>query len=207
MSIEVFGLDYKMFVIPLIGGVIGYATNYIAVKMIFRPKVGFKIGPIAIQGLIPKRKKELSTSIAKTVEENLISTSDIKDKIMQLELGDDFKAVIDEKVDFFVENKLLSFNPILSAFITDDIKVKVKAVFMAELDDILPSVFDMVGEKLDNSLNVGDIVTEKVNEFSTDKLEDIVLSIAAKELKAIEILGGVLGILIGIIQVVIIKFL
>ena len=207
MSIEVLGIDYKMIVIPLIGGVIGYITNYIAVKMIFRPKVGFSIGPIKIQGLIPKRKKELSTSIAKTVESNLISTEDIKDKIMAMELGEDFKTVINEKVDFFVENKLLSFNPILSAFITDDIKVKVKAVFMAELDDILPSVFDMVGDKLDNSLNVGEIVTEKVNDFSTDKLEEIVLSIASKELKAIEILGGVLGVMIGIIQVLIITFL
>ncbi len=204
---DILTLDYKLFLIPLIGGVIGYITNYIAVKMIFRPKNAIKIGPFKIQGLIPKRKSELASSVAKTVETNLISTTDVKEKIMELELGNDFKVVVSEKVDDFVDNKLLSFNPILAAFVSDDIKVKVKAVFMAELDDILPSVVDMVGKKLDNNLNIGEIVSQKVNEFSTDKLEEIVLSIASKELKSIEILGGVLGVLIGIIQVVIIKFL
>jgi len=207
MSFELLNFDYKMIVIPLIGGLIGYATNYIAVKMIFRPKKGIKIGPFLFQGIIPKRKKELADSIAEVVEENLVSTAELKEKILNMELGEDFTTLINEKVDIFLNTKLLSFNPILAAFVTDDIKSKIKNIFMTELDDVLPSVFDLVGGKLDGVIDISGTVVKKVNEFSTDKLEEIILSVASKELKTIEFLGGVLGVLIGIVQVVIFKFL
>ena len=42
---------------------------------------------------------------------------------------------------------------------------------------------------------------EKVQAFDLDRLENMILEIATRELRAIEILGGVLGVLIGLIQV------
>jgi len=51
------------------------------------------------------------------------------------------------------------------------------------------------------------IVTEKVSAFSTDKLEDILYQIMSKEFRFVEILGGVIGFIIGIAQVLITYFL
>ena len=51
------------------------------------------------------------------------------------------------------------------------------------------------------------VVEEKVAAFPVQKLESLVLQVAAKELRAIEILGGVLGIVIGLGQVLLLYFL
>jgi uncharacterized membrane protein YheB (UPF0754 family) len=62
-------------------------------------------------------------------------------------------------------------------------------------------ILDKREEALEQGLDVRSVVTEKVAAFPVEKLETLVLQVAAKELRAIEILGGVLGIIIGLGQV------
>jgi uncharacterized membrane protein YheB (UPF0754 family) len=47
------------------------------------------------------------------------------------------------------------------------------------------------------------MVTEKVSGFSSDKMESILNQIMSKEFRFVEVIGGVLGLLIGILQVLI----
>mgnify|MGYP003945976805 FL=1 len=55
--------------------------------------------------------------------------------------------------------------------------------------------------KLQKDLDLEKIVTEKVAAFSTEKLEFILMQITKNEFKFLEILGGVLGFIIGVVQV------
>ncbi len=64
--------------IPLISALIGWITNYLAVKMIFRPHIPIKILGITFHGILPKRKSALAHEIGETVERELISHDDIK---------------------------------------------------------------------------------------------------------------------------------
>lgn len=66
---------------PIIGAVIGYCTNYIAVKMLFRPyrpiKVFGKTLPFT-PGIIPKRQPDLARAVGKAVGDNLFGEVEIK---------------------------------------------------------------------------------------------------------------------------------
>ena len=53
-------------------------------------------------------------------------------------------------------------------------------------------------------VNISEIVEEKIIQFDLVKLEEIVVKIVKKELRYIEILGGVLGLFIGLAQGVIV---
>ncbi|MCL6583108.1 MAG: DUF445 family protein [bacterium] len=57
----------KIVSIPFISALIGWFTNYLAVRMIFHPYQPLGLGPLKIQGLVPKRREELAISIGKTV--------------------------------------------------------------------------------------------------------------------------------------------
>lgn len=67
---------------PLIGGIIGYFTNFIAVKMLFRPLKPVKIGNFTLPftpGIIPKRKDKLAEAIGDAVGHNLFTRQDMQE--------------------------------------------------------------------------------------------------------------------------------
>jgi uncharacterized membrane protein YheB (UPF0754 family) len=86
-------------------------------------------------------------------------------------------------------------------FLTDEMVEKVTNLFKVELQDFLGESVHDLGEKLEKSLNVEKLVRDKVEAFSSDKLEAVLFSIMRKEFRFIEIIGAILGFLIGCVQV------
>ncbi|MBR1391791.1 MAG: DUF445 family protein [Lachnospiraceae bacterium] len=71
----------------LIGAVIGYCTNYLAIKMLFHPHREIRIGTWRLPftpGIIPKNQKRIAGAVANAVSAAL--TDIIVEKITQAEL-------------------------------------------------------------------------------------------------------------------------
>ena len=74
---------------PLVGAAIGYCTNYIAVKMLFRPRRAIKVGRWQLPltpGIIPKRKSQLAHAIGQAVGEKLFTETDVKGALLSEEV-------------------------------------------------------------------------------------------------------------------------
>lgn len=91
---------------PLIGMIIGYCTNYIAVRMLFRPRTekylfGHRI-PLT-PGAIPKGQKRLAKAAGAVVAENLITGSDISEKLLVEDIEgpivDEIMSVLDAPLE------------------------------------------------------------------------------------------------------------
>lgn len=81
---------------PIIGSVIGYCTNYIAVKMLFYPRNEVRIGGHKLPftpGAIPKGKPRLAKTVGHVVANTLLTEEDIRQKILSPETEE---AVIDK---------------------------------------------------------------------------------------------------------------
>jgi uncharacterized membrane protein YheB (UPF0754 family) len=187
--------------IPFISGLIGWLTNYLAVRMIFHPYQPIGFGPFKIQGLIPKRREELAISIGKTVSSHLISHADIANSLKDIPVDESFKQALDEKMEEFINRKILSLNLMVSMFVTTEIKSKIKNAITSELILMLPDMAERFASGLEDRLDMQVLVTDRIRSFELEKLEQIILEISSRELKAIEIYGGILGFMIGLIQV------
>jgi uncharacterized membrane protein YheB (UPF0754 family) len=185
--------------IPIIAGLIGWLTNFIAVKMIFRPRKAFNILGVKVIGLIPKRKADLAEKIAQTVEKELISHKDIRAIIQTEDFHAQMSSVLRAKIEEFIIAKISS-NSLLSMFVTTDTIAKLSLVIMDELETQLPGIIDDMFQKVEQKLDFNVIIRDKIMSYDLSKLESIIYNIAEKELKAIEYLGGVLGFVVGLIQ-------
>ena len=90
---------------PMIGAVIGYCTNYIAVKMLFYPRNEVKFCGHKVPftpGAIPKGKPRLAKSVGSVVANTLLTEEDIKEKILSPETEE---AVVD-KIIAELSNKI-----------------------------------------------------------------------------------------------------
>lgn len=188
--------------IPIISALIGWFTNWLAVKMIFRPRKEFNFLGIKIQGLIPRRKKELAQKIAETVEKELISHKDIQAIIQSDEVMSQITSTLRSKISFFIDT-VLSSNSFLKALVPGDMIQKLTDMLLQELSKQIPELMDDIFKNVENRLDFQKIICQKIEAFDLTKFESIIFAISSKELKAIEYLGGILGFIIGLIQVII----
>tara|TARA_Y100001933_G_scaffold178416_1_gene176918 strand:- start:2043 stop:2639 length:597 start_codon:yes stop_codon:yes gene_type:complete len=193
------------YLFPLIGALTGWVTNWVAVKMLFHPKEPKNFLLFKVQGVFPKRQKAMAEKLGHIVASELFSIDDVVEKMKSLDNSEVF-GFVEQKIDDFINAKLPSSMPMLAMFLNDDLKNKIKTTLLQEISQVIPGVIDSYAKKLKNEIDVKAIVYEKVVNFSSDKLEDILYSIMKKEFKFIELLGGILGFIIGLIQLVMLSF-
>lgn len=193
--------------LPFISALIGWVTNFLAIKMLFHPRKPINILGIKIQGVFPKRHQLLATKIGALVGEQLFSFSDIKGEMQNPEHLIEVHKVLDEKVDRFLREKLGGVMPMLAMFINDKTVNKIKEILVGELNDSLPDVINAYADKLEKDIDITKVVEEKVAAFSMEKLENVLFSIMSKEFKFIEIVGAILGFIIGVVQLGLIQYM
>jgi uncharacterized membrane protein YheB (UPF0754 family) len=187
--------------IPFISAFIGWFTNWIAIKMLFHPKEPKKILFLTFHGVFPKRQRQFAEKLGKLVSTELLSFKEIEEKIVNPENLKKLMPFVEGKVDDFLRRKLSDAFPIISMFIGDSTINQLKTIFMAELEIIFPEMIASYMKNLESQLDLEKIVTEKVYGFSSDKMESILNQIMSKEFKFIEIIGAVLGFIIGLLQI------
>ena len=196
---------FKIVLLASIGGIIGYVTNVLAIKLIFRPIKAIKIPILNLEivGLIPKRRNEIAKNIGEIIQDEFLSMDDILESIMTESDKEKVTEYIKGKIKNIAQEKM-SFVPfpirsMLEGYIMDTVDIEIRSA----IDELSNDIINKAKERI----NIQEIVENKINELDLYELENLIIKVAKKELKHIEILGLVLGFLIGIIQGIIVIFI
>ncbi len=196
-----------IWILPFISAFIGWFTNWLAIKMLFHPREPKNILGFKLQGIFPKGQKEFAQKLGILVSQELISFQEIKEKFNNPAVIDKAMPLVESKMDVFFTKKLSEHMPLLSMFVSKDTISKIKEGISTEIRNSLPEVLDKFSNELESQIDIEKMVTEKVASFSSDKLEDILNSILKKELFFVEIIGAVLGFIIGVMQIVLVRYI
>ena len=196
-------MNYWLLLIPVISAFIGWFTNWIAIKMLFHPREPRKVLGLTLHGIFPKRQQQFAEKLGKLVSDELLSYGDIEQQITSTENLKKLMPVIDEHIDEFLRTKIKSEFPFISMFIGTKTINRFKETISKELETLFPELMKNYMNNLKHQLDLEKIVVGKVASFSTDKLESILYQIMAKEFRFVEIIGAVLGFVIGILQILI----
>ncbi len=190
-----------IYVLPLISAAIGWFTNYLAVKMLFRPRNKVKIGPLVIQGVFPKRQELIAENIGSMVANELISVTELLEKLKHPEQLDKINSVLEEQVAYYVDEVFPVKFPFLAILVREKRRTALKEEFNEEIKDLLPQLIDQYSEDIEDAISIQSTISEKIREMSPAMLEDLLMKVMAKELRFIEIVGAIVGFLIGLIQI------
>lgn len=190
----------SIYLIPFISAFIGWFTNWIAIKMLFHPRQPMNLGFMTLQGIFPKRQRQFAEKLGKLVADELLSFEDIREKLTDPQKIKNIIPLVEDHLEHFLRVKLPEAMPVLSMFIGDTTIKQIKDVLVKELDTLFPMMIDKYLDNVKDELDLERIVTDKVAAFSSDKLEQILQGIMSREFRFVEIIGGVLGFLIGLLQ-------
>lgn len=168
---------------PLVGAVIGYITNDIAIRMLFRPRTakyifGWKV-PFT-PGLIPKEKSRIAASIGEAISKNLMNRETLEKTLLSQEMLDKIRNGIDSFVNTQKRNDE-SVEQFLSHYLTEEdvryISENVSKDLSSQIHTALSSA--ELGTKIAGI--VIDHVLEKVRNGTLGKLgaDQIIAMIAA----------------------------
>ena len=184
----------------IISAAIGWITNWVAIKMLFRPHNEINLGLFKIQGLIPKRRAEIGIGIADVIQNELISIKDVIANIDREEFSKRLNDLIDDVLEKNLKTKVKEKFPVMQMFFSDkmakDVSNTIKGIVMENQEKI----FEIFSNYAEENIDFSTIIKDKISNFSLDKLEEIINGLAKKELKHIEVIGAILGAFIGLVQ-------
>ncbi|MBL7767302.1 MAG: DUF445 family protein [Chitinophagaceae bacterium] len=193
---------YRMiYLLPIISAFIGWFTNWIAIKMLFHPRVPVRVLGITFHGIFPKRQQQFAEKLGTLVAKELISFDEISAKINSPATIQSALPYVEQHIDSFIKNKLSEEIPLLSMFISSGTLENIKKGIVKEVEIMFPDLMNRMTSSISKDLDVERIVVDKVKNFSSDKLEQILMSIMKKEFRFVEVIGAVLGFLIGLLQI------
>lgn len=155
---------------PIIGAVIGYCTNYIAVKMLFYPRKEIRIGSFKVPftpGAIPKGKPRLARGIGNIVANTLLTEEDIRKKVLTQKTED---AIVDKIMAVLSEN--IQANGI--ALLGEEEKYNVCK------EKLVEKLTEQVMEALKN-IDLGGIIAQEGQSAIKEKVQGTMLAMFVNE--------------------------
>lgn len=194
--------DLWQLTIPLVAAVIGWFTNWVAIKMMFHPLEFVGIKPfLGWQGIVPANAVRLARSGLELVTSSIL-------KVPQLFEDFDAKALVDQESDNLkklvrraLEEKALAQFPQMWNALSPQIKEQVFKIAEDEVQGLSVEVFHEAAHQIEELVDVRRIVTEAVK---NDKrlMNDTFLEVGKKEFKFIEYSGFWFGLVFGVPQLV-----
>ena len=205
---------WVLVLIPVISAGIGYLTNVVAIRMLFHPQKPMNILGFKVQGLIPRRKNEMAGAIANIIQEEFISGEDIevvvRDAFKRRKIDEIITQTLQERAEA-VRNRVsfrTPFQRVAGRLLPSRVKSIPQWVIGQVVRNVIPP--EVIVQKVAieaREFGLEDYIVQKINEYEEGRLENIIHNLAARELRLIEMYGGILGFLVGIVQVIILTVL
>lgn len=165
----------------LVGAVIGGFTNFVAIRMLFRPYLPVYIFNKQLPftpGLVPKRREEIAEQVGKTVVEHLLTAESIQQKIVTPAFRQELLRWMQEQIAQ-LKNTNLTVNDGLEKFGVSDASTKIEKGISAvisrktvewldlhkhnQVGDVLPAqMIDVIEEKIPY---VSELILQKGKDF------------------------------------------
>ena len=185
---------------PFITAAIGWFTNWVAIKMLFHPRVPIRIFWWKWQGLIPRRQLQLACESAEIIEREILQQHMILNEIKKINL----EPYLEKTAHTLVWERIgpqLRAIPLLGSFVNDGILAKFEVIACAEIKNEAGPLMEKVATQFEASVDLKQMIEDNIAAFDLERLEAIVNAVAKREFRTIERLGAVLGFVIGCVQV------
>ena len=190
-------------VMPIFGLLVGTATNYVALKVIFSPLNPKRFCGITFQGIFLKRQKEVSEIFARVICVEILHIKAIWNAIFQGSRSKNFTAMLRAHTLVFTDKLVAEIEPLAVAALGSEKFLQMKEDIARKVTEKLPDVIDNSYEYTQNAMNMEQIIKEKMAELSPEDFEGVLHPAFQEDEIQLVLLGGVLGAIAGALQLLI----
>ena len=192
--------SFSWVILPIGGLLVGYLTNWLALKLIFKPTEPINLGFFKIQGLFLKRQKAVSVTYSKIVSQKILTTEKIFTSIFNGKNQEVLHSIIKKNVEKAVDNTAGTFRSIVQLLTGRRSYLTIKNELSIIYLNFLPKAIAQSFKYMDKAIDMENTLDDKMSNLSSSEFEGFLHPVFEKDELKLILVGAVLGLFAGFLQ-------
>ncbi len=190
----------EWWILPLFGMIVGYATNWIALRIIFQPLRPKKIGPFVLQGLFLKRQEEVSEIWCDIVAREIITVHNIIHNMLYGSKSEYTQIVIRKYIREIIDDAVGLAKPVVQFTVGMEDFLKIKDSASEKVIKLTSAAFDDEEFSLERARLVKELMRERMVKLSSEEFQYLLRPAFQEDEMKLILLGAALGFAAGMAQ-------
>jgi len=202
IQLGVWAFYKSWWVLPFFGVLVGYATNWFAINIIFRPLRPTKIGPWTIQGLFLERQKEVAAVWCRLVTTEILTLQHLVYAMLYGPRSDRARALIKRHIQPIVDEALEGYETVAGIAVGDEALEEIRESVGEKAVQVSTDPFDHWPFNRDRGQIIEELLRERMESLPPEEFQDLLRPCFQEDEMKLILTGAVLGFLAGIAQLV-----
>lgn len=191
----------ESWILPTAGFLVGWVTNYLALKVIFRPLTPKNVCGYELLGIFLRRQQEVSDTFARVIMTEIVHVKAIWDAIFTGPLNANFFAMLRAHTLVFTDKLIVEIKPLAIAAMGADNFALMKEDVAQKVIEGLPGIIDNSYQYTQKAMDMENEVRAKMQALPPDEFEGVLHPAFEEDEIQLIAIGGVLGAIVGVIQI------
>lgn len=187
--------------IPVVAGLVGWVTNWVAIKLTFWPLefIGIKAPYLGWQGIVPMKARKMAGISVDNVLSKLGSLSEVVNEMDPHLIAKHIARTVEPQIDTYIEEAMLKERRVLWENLPVTIKNQISARVKKEMPNLVDRMVEEIGDNVEDLLDLKEMIQDQLAE-EKHLVNRIFLECGDKEFKFIINSGFFFGFLFGLVQ-------
>ncbi|SDJ38433.1 Uncharacterized membrane protein YheB, UPF0754 family [Actinokineospora alba] len=193
-------------VMPIFGGLTGWFTDWLALKMIFNPKKPTRyLGIFEWQGLFLKRRKEVAADYGDLIAREIITPKNVMEAVLRGPLSDRLFALVAAQVRTVIDKQSGPARPLVMLAVGSGRYQAIKNSIAEKVIARLPETMTHIESYAEDAMDIRNTLVTKMQEMSEDEFEELIRPAFEQDEWILITVGAVLGFCVGELQVILVE--
>jgi uncharacterized membrane protein YheB (UPF0754 family) len=189
--------------LPAFGLLVGCATNWIALWMIFEPQQPRRMLGLTVQGLFLKRQQEVARDYGKLIADELLTPEKVWDALLRGPASDRLFEMVARHVKQAVDESAGMARPMVAFAIGSKNYVEMKNAVADAWMKELPETLQHVNEYAEDAMDIRNTLITKMQQLSPVEFVNMLRPVFKEDEWILIAVGAALGFSVGCLQVLV----
>jgi uncharacterized membrane protein YheB (UPF0754 family) len=190
-------------VLPILGTIVGYVTNWLAIWMIFEPNDPRSVGRWTLQGLFLKRQRQVADVYATIVADEIVTVRNIGNELLHGPRADRTRTLIQNALRPAVDRATGAVQPLVRVAVGPQEYDAIRDSLAAEGVDYTMTPLQDEDFNREQSRNVRELIADRVRDMSSRDFAELLRSGMREDEWLLVLHGAVLGFGAGVVHLTI----
>jgi uncharacterized membrane protein YheB (UPF0754 family) len=198
-------LFHEPLIMPAFGLIVGWFTDWLALKMIFNPKEPIRIFGIEWQGLFLKRRKEVAADYGALIADEIITPRKVLEAVMKGPLSDRVFAMVRKQVQASIDRNTGLARPLVVMAVGSGRYNEMKRSITTKVMDRMPETMLYIEDYAREQMDIRNLLVEKMQQLDELQFEALIRPAFEQDEWILISVGAALGFFMGEMQALVLE--